>query len=93
MKEQVTYLTSIGLSACYLDGKTDAKDPIWSQVERSEYGIVFVTPEMFILSLRFRKILQSDYWQQNCVACVVDEADCICSWYMFMPMIIVTHSF
>jgi len=49
-------------------------------VSDGRYQVVFLSPEALLTDRYWREVLQSQTYQSNLVAFVVDEAHCIRKW-------------
>ena len=79
MKDQVNYLQSKGVKAAYL-GEGQEDETVKDGVEKGEYQIVYGSPETFLATIRWRKMLSSTVYRQNLRLIAVDEAHCISHW-------------
>ena len=78
--------TSKGVkAACF---HRDKQDSIRA-VEEGHYELVITTPES-LFTTKWCKIMQTDVWQSNLVALVVDEAHCVQKWYVSLILCICT---
>ena len=77
MKDQVSYLKSIGVEAEYLSAEMDEgeQERIYDKAIRGEIKILYVSPERLSNSTFFRKIVDVEL---SFIA--VDEAHCISEW-------------
>jgi len=78
MKDQVSRLTSLGISAISLSDISSESDI--RAVERGTYSIVYGSPESWLGETRWRKMLSNDVYQHSVRALAVDEAHVICHW-------------
>ena len=78
-KDQVNYLQSKGVKAAYL-GEGQEDETVKDGVEKGEYQIVYGSPETFLATIRWRKMLSSTVYRQNLRLIAVDEAHCISHW-------------
>ena len=77
MKDQVRRMKEKGVSAIYLaevDHQTEMK------VCEGKYKLIYSSPECLLTNVMWRDVLQSDVYQQNLVAFVIDEAHCVKKW-------------
>ena len=80
MKDQVSRLTSLGMSAISLsDIITDSQR---KAVENGEYSIVYGSPESWLGDERWRKMVARDGFKRFVRALAVDEAHIISHWYV-----------
>ena len=79
MQDQVKYLKSIGITAEYI-GEDQQDEDAKKAVERGECQIVFGSPESFLCSDRWRKMLSSTVYEERLCLIAVDEAHCISHW-------------
>ena len=78
MKDQVNYLESKGLTATYIgEGQDEA---IKKDIKKGEYQIVYGSPETFLATSCWRKMLSSQVYRENLRLIAVDEAHCISHW-------------
>ena len=78
MKDQVSRLTSLGISAVSLSDI--CSDEEMRSVEKGSYSIVYGSPESWLGETRWRKMLSSDVYKSSVRAVAVDEAHVICHW-------------
>ena len=50
-----------------------------------KYGVVYSSPEQLLQRSKWREMLQSEVYQKNLVAIVVDEAHCVKQWKVLVP--------
>jgi len=79
MQDQVKFLTSIGVTAEFID-EDQQDDEAKKAVERGDCQIVFGSPESFLSSDRWRKMLLSKVYEERLCLTAVDEAHCISHW-------------
>ena len=78
MNDQVTWLTSLGISAiCLSDISTDSQR---KAVENGEYSIVCGSPESWLGDERWRKMVGRDGFKKLVRPLAVDEAHIISHW-------------
>ena len=78
MKDQVSRLTSLGISAiCLSDIITESQR---KAVENGQYSIVYGSPETWLGDERWRKIVSSDSYKKSVRAVAIDEAHIISHW-------------
>ena len=78
MRDQVSRLLSVGISAAFINHEQD--DPnVKHAVVQGKYKFVYISPESLSLP-RFREMLYSDQYQEKLAVFAVDEAHCILSW-------------
>ena len=76
MEDQVKFLKSTGVTAEFIgEDQQDKK-----AVERGDCQVVFGSPESFLSSNRWRKMLSSTVYEQRLCLIAVDEAHCISHW-------------
>ncbi|XP_078355691.1 bifunctional 3'-5' exonuclease/ATP-dependent helicase WRN-like [Oculina patagonica] len=78
MKDQVSLLSSLGISAISLN--SDTLETERGNIENGRYSIVYGSPETWLGDTRWRKMLKSDTYQKSVRAIAVDEAHVICHW-------------
>ncbi|CAB4044012.1 mediator of RNA polymerase II transcription subunit 34-like, partial [Paramuricea clavata] len=79
MQDQVMYLNSVGIKAAFIgDDQTD--EEIKWNVETGYYQLVYGSPEAFLASSRWRKMLTGDVYRDIVCLVAVDEAHCIQHW-------------
>lgn len=95
IEEQVAYINEkTGIAAVYLHNDQD--EAILRDVENGGvYALVYSSPECMLSNNRWRNLLTSKSFRENCIAVAVDEAHCIAHWYgtLFSKTIRVYHSF
>ena len=79
MQDQVMYLNSVGIKATFI-GDDQKDDEIKRKVEAGCYQLVYGSPEAFLASSRWRKVLSSDVYLDRVCLIAVDEAHCIQHW-------------
>ena len=79
MQDQVKFLKSIGVTAEFI-GEDQQDDAAKTAVERGDCQIVFGSPESFLSSDRWRKMLSSKVYEERLCLVAVDEAHCISHW-------------
>ena len=78
MKDQVSRLTSLGISAiCLSDINTESQR---RKLENGEFSIVYGSPESWLNDERWRKMLSSEAYNSFERAVAVDEAHIISHW-------------
>jgi superfamily II DNA helicase RecQ len=51
-------------------------------VMRGDFRLVYFTPETFLLSKKWRRMMQNQVYTKKLKCVVFDEAHCITSWYV-----------
>ena len=77
MKDQVRQMLERGMSAVYVaeaDHQTEIK------VCEGKFQLIYLSPESLLTNPTWRDMLQSDVYEQNLVAFVIDEAHCVVKW-------------
>ena len=77
MKDQVTSLSKIGISATYVTDIEAVGKSKKREIENGEYQIVFVSPEVLFCGTEWKRLLCTDIYL---VAFIVVEAHCIKDW-------------
>ena len=78
MRDQVSRLLSVGISATFINHEQDDAN-VKHAVVQGKYKFVYISPESLSLP-RFREMLYSDQYQEKLAVFAVDEAHCILSW-------------
>ena len=78
MRDQVSRLLSVGISAAFINHELDDAN-VKHAVVQGKYKFVYISPESLSLP-RFREMLYSDQYQEKLAVFAVDEAHCILSW-------------
>ena len=78
MKDQVSRLTSLGISAISLAEVTS--DEKSKAIENGGYSVVFGSPELWLGDQKWRKMVSSEIYTNAVRAVAVDEAHVICHW-------------
>ena len=78
MRDQVSRLLSVGISAAFINHEQNDAN-IKQAVVQGKYKFVYISPESLSLP-RFREMLYSDRYQEKLAVFAVDEAHCILSW-------------
>jgi len=79
MQDQVKFLKSVGLAAKFI-GEDQNDEEANKALEKGDCQIVFVSPESFLCSDRWRKMLSSEVYEERLCLIAVDEAHCISHW-------------
>ena len=79
MQDQVKFLKLVGVTAEFI-GEDQQDDAAKTAVERGDCQIVFGSPESFLSSDRWRKMLSSKVYEERLCLVAVDEAHCISHW-------------
>lgn len=77
MRDQVSRLLSVGMSAAFINHEQD--DANVKHAVQGKYKFVYISPESLSLP-RFREMLYSDQYREKLAVFAVDEAHCILSW-------------
>ena len=80
MKDQVTRLYSLGVSAIALNDITS--DSIEKKVVNGYYSVVYGSPELWLGDERWRKMVSGSVYRKNVKAVAVDEAHIVSHWYV-----------
>ena len=82
IEEQVAYINEkTGIAAAYLHNTQD--ETILRDVENGGlYALVYASPECMLGNNRWRNLLTSKNFRDNCIAVAVNEAHCIAHWYV-----------
>jgi len=78
MKDQVSYLSSIGLKAVIIGGDQDEK--VCRAVENGEYTFVFMSQEVSLSHTRWRTMVHSQIYKDRLMGIVIDEVHCLTQW-------------
>ena len=76
MEEQVKYLNSHGIAAVML-GRNQSED---NQAKQGNFKYLYGSPELILGRQEWRKVLKSEYFQQNLALIAVDEAHLVVQW-------------
>ena len=79
MLDQIEKLkkTAISGAAIYANQSKD----VLLDIEHREYSLVYTSPESMLASSdRWRTILSSEHYRENCEVVIIDEAHCIVHW-------------
>ena len=77
MKDQVQQMTARDVSAVYVG---EAGHQTETEICEGKYQMVYKSPESLLTTATWLDMLQSDIYQKNLVAFVVDEAHCVKKW-------------
>ena len=78
MQDQVKKMAETAVSAAAIfEGQAE---DVLEYIANGEYSLVYTSPEAMLESNRWRSILSSDHYRENCEVVVVDEAHCIVHW-------------
>ena len=76
MEEQAKSMVAAGITACCLHDESIAKEDILN----GRFQLVFGGTEAWVKSDKWRKMLQSQIYQQRLLLIAADEAHCIPKW-------------
>ena len=76
VKDQISLLLSLGISATSLNNETSEADK--RKFESGQYSIVYGSQESWLGDTRWRKILSSETYENSVRVVAVDEAHVIC---------------
>ena len=79
MQDQVKFLKSVGLAAEFI-GENQNDEEAKKAVKKGDCQIVFGSPESFLCSDRWRKMLSSEVYEERLCLIAIDEAHCISHW-------------
>ena len=79
MQDLVKFLKLVGVTAEFI-GEDQQDDAAKTAVERGDCQTVFGSPESFLSSDRWRKMLSSKVYEERLCLVAVDEAHCISHW-------------
>ncbi len=68
------------MNAAYVKGDTEGDSTLGEELHEGQYQVVFFSPETLLREEMWRDMLQSEIYQDNVVAFVVDEAHCVKKW-------------
>ena len=80
MQDQVSAITSMGVSATYITDKEATKAAIKQTIIKGDYQIVFISPEALIGGMEWRSMLATDHYVENLIALVIGKAHCVKKW-------------
>lgn len=80
MKDQVSAITSIGVTATLVSDKESTPSAVRAGIKKGDFQILFVSPEALFRSTECRSLLSSDVYMTNLVGFIVDEAHCVKKW-------------
>jgi len=78
VKDQVSPLLSLDISATSLNNKTSEADK--RKVESGQFSIIYGSPESWLGNTQWRKMLTSETYKNSVWVVAVDEANVICHW-------------
>ena len=79
MFDQVKFLNNVvGINAAAIH--KDEKENVLKAIEEGSKNIIYASPESMLSIDRWRNILSSEVFFENCVGVIVDEAHCISQW-------------
>jgi len=79
MQEQVETVQALGISAVYVSDIDGTREK--HLIKRGQYQVVYISPEALFCSTEWKEMLSTEYYRENLVAMVIDEAHCIRKWY------------
>ena len=77
-KEQVSFLNEKQISAVHVSSAMN--ESVEDAILDGKYGVVYISPEQLLRRVKWREMLQSDVYQKNLIAFVIDEAHCVKQW-------------
>ena len=80
MKDQSSSFTEKGIVAEYVSDKESTDKETRRKIYKGECQLVFISPEALFLTIEWRRMLSSDYYRNNLVGFIVDEAHCVKKW-------------
>jgi len=80
MKDQVSSITEIGLSAALILDKESTPSTVKTGIKNGDFQVVFSSPESLFLSTEWKSMLSSKVYRENLVGFIVDEAHCVKKW-------------
>ena len=78
MKDQISSLEDKQLSAVHVTSAVGESEE--DTILEGKYRVVYFSPEQLLRQSKWREMLQSEVYQKNLVAFVVDEAHCVKQW-------------
>ena len=77
--KKIAALTHKGIKVCYISSNQDS-EAIKGGVTNGEYEIVFFTPEMLLLSKRWRELPLGEVYLHRLQAFIIDETRTLIKW-------------
>ena len=77
---QVTSFSTRGVSAAHITG--ESSKCVKEGVQKGEYQLVYITPELLITGVSWRKMLVGEVYCERLKAFIVDEAHTVKKWYV-----------
>ena len=74
---QVTNLSARGLATAYISADCDKS---MQDGVLKEYQLVYISPELLMVNLKWREMLTSTVYQSRLKGFIVDEAHCVTKW-------------
>ena len=78
VKDQVSHLEDKQLPAVHVTSAVGESTE--DAILEGKYRVVYFSPEQLLCRSKWREMLQSEVYQKNLVAFVVDEAHCVKQW-------------
>lgn len=79
MQDQVNSMMKRKVSSIYVR-ECDETICDADKIAKGHYQLLFISPEMLLMNLDWRDLLQSHVFRDNLVALVIDEAHCVTKW-------------
>ena len=70
MKDQVSAITAIGLSAAFISDQASTIPAVSLEIKNGDYQIVFISPEALFLTTRWRNMLCSNVYRSHLVGSI-----------------------
>ena len=72
-------LSTRGLATAYVSADSSDKS-MKDGVLKGEYQLVYISPELLMVNLKWREMLRSTVYQSKLKGFIVDEAHCVTEW-------------
>ena len=72
-------LSTRGLTTAYVSGEPSDR-AMKDGVLKGEYQLVYISPELLMVNLKWREMLRSSIYQSKLKCFAIDEAHCVTKW-------------
>lgn len=86
IEDNLNFVLDLGIPACSLSAATNSKNEdkkmghYYGEIKRSEYKIVYLTPEKLVKSPALMQTLDDLYKMKKIDRFVIDEVHCVSHW-------------
>ena len=80
MKDQVVKFSSKGIKCVFISSDPGSTQIMAKEIHEGRCQLVYFSPESLINNCLWRRMLNSEPYQSNLIALVVDQAYCVKKW-------------